>query len=135
MQYFQITLDGYIEEHDSIRYISKKRGSYNIIIENIVMLAKNGLDVNVRINFTRTTLDNIEKVADFFKDFPREVLSKITFDFHQVWQDEDDLEDLLELKIDNLSQRSAEREDRFITSIDKLETAIEDLRKSINNIK
>ena len=37
LQYFQITLDGYIEEHDSIRYISKKRGSYNIIIENIVM--------------------------------------------------------------------------------------------------
>ena len=77
----------------------KKKGSYNIIIENIVMLAKNGLDVNVRINFTRTTLDNIRKVADFFKDF-QEVLSKITFDFHQVWQDEDDLEDLLELKIE-----------------------------------
>ena len=118
LQYFQITLDGYIEEHDSIRYISKKRGSYNIIIENIVMLAKNGLDVNVRINFTRTTLDNIEKVADFFKDFPREVLSKITFDFHQVWQDEDDLEDLLELKIEyfkkyNLISTSRDEIDSF----------------------
>lgn len=43
--------------------------------------------------------------------------------------------DMMELKYENLNQRSIEREDRFITSMDKLETAIEDLRKSINNIQ
>jgi len=43
--------------------------------------------------------------------------------------------DMMELKYDNLNQRSIEREDRFITSMDKLEIAIEDLRKSINNIQ
>ena len=43
--------------------------------------------------------------------------------------------DMMELKYENLNQRSMEREDRFIASMDKLENAIEDLRKSINNIQ
>jgi hypothetical protein len=35
----------------------------------------------------------------------------------------------------NMANRSAEREDRFISSIDKLERSIEDLRKSIQEIQ
>ncbi len=60
---------------------------------------------------------------------------KFQLDLQKNSDKTDHIKDMLELKIDNLSQRSAEREDRFITSIDKLESAIEDLRKSINNIQ
>jgi esterase/lipase len=63
------------------------------------------------------------------------VYIKMQLDLQKNTDKIEHMKDMLELKIDNLSQRSAEREDRFITSIDKLETAIEDLRKSINNIQ
>jgi hypothetical protein len=43
--------------------------------------------------------------------------------------------ELLEMQMLNMANRSAEREDRFISSIDKLERSIEDLRKSIQEIQ
>lgn len=99
LQYFQITIDGFKEEHDKIRYISKNKGSYDLIVQNIILLATNKLNVNIRINFTKSTLENIEEVANYFKNYSQEVLNYVTFDFHQVWQDNEDLEDLLNLKI------------------------------------
>ncbi len=50
---FQITLDGNKEKHDQVRYISKSRGSYDKIIENVIALAQNGIFVTLRINYTR----------------------------------------------------------------------------------
>jgi uncharacterized protein len=95
---FQITLDGNKTEHNKVRYISKSRGSYDRIIKNIVLLAKNKINVKVRINYTQSTLNNIEELADFFIS-NKEYLPFITFDFHQVWQEELDLSNLLKEKL------------------------------------
>ena len=60
-------------------------------INNIILLAKNEINVTVRINFSENTLLNISKLADFFSKIEKKHLKYLLFDFHQVWQEEKDL--------------------------------------------
>ena len=55
---FQITLDGHRERHNQVRYVSDTRGSYDEIIENIKLCAKEGFSVSVRLNISQETLNN-----------------------------------------------------------------------------
>lgn len=91
VNFLQITLDGFEEEHNKVRYISKNKGSFKQIVENIILLAKNEINVTVRINFSEKTLLNISKLADFFLKLEDNYLKFLLFDFHQVWQEEKDL--------------------------------------------
>jgi uncharacterized protein len=50
--FFQITFDGYKEQHDKVRFIHDNKGSYETIIYNIKMLVNNGFRVRLRINYT-----------------------------------------------------------------------------------
>ncbi len=88
---FQITLDGHREKHDKVRFISKSRGSYDRIVSNIKKLVRNGINVNVRINCSKETFDGIEEIANDFNELEEESRQFITFDFHEVWQTEEDL--------------------------------------------
>lgn len=97
--FLQITLDGYEEQHNKVRYISKNKGSYKKIVQNIVLLAENEINVTIRINYSKETLEKIELVADYFTDLDKKILKYIAFDFHQVWQEEDDLTSLLDAKL------------------------------------
>jgi len=82
---FQITLDGNKEQHNVVRYSGKqKKGSYDTIINNIVMLAKNNIEVHLRINYTIDTLDTISALIPVF---PPNVRHNIQLAFIQVWQD------------------------------------------------
>lgn len=85
----QITLDGSQESHDKVRYVNKNKGSYTEIVENIKLLARNGMEVTMRINFTGENFFSCIGIADDFKDLEREFKKNILVDFHQVWQDED----------------------------------------------
>ena len=85
----QITLDGSQEFHDKVRYVNKSKGSYYEIINNIKLLAKNGMQVTMRINFTQENFISCIDIADDFKDLEIEFKKNILVDFHQVWQDED----------------------------------------------
>ena len=91
VNFLQITLDGFEEEHNNVRYISKNKGSFIQIVDNIILLAKNEINVTVRINFSENTLLNISKLADFFSKIEKKHLKYLLFDFHQVWQEEKDL--------------------------------------------
>ena len=62
VNFLQITLDGFEEEHNNVRYISKNKGSFIQIVDNIILLAKNEINVTVRINFSENTLLNISKL-------------------------------------------------------------------------
>lgn len=81
----QITLDGYRERHDSIRYINSKIGSYDKIIKNIKLLANNTKNINIilRINYDLETLDDINSII---KDLDIKNKNKITIDLQRVWQ-------------------------------------------------
>jgi len=60
---------------------------------------------------------------------------KIQLDIQKNQDKIEHTKEILEMQIINLVKSSAEREDRFITSMDKLEKTIDELRKSVNEIQ
>ncbi|MGC8751177.1 radical SAM protein [Hydrotalea sp.] len=85
----QITLDGYKEKHDMVRFVSALKGSYSKIIENIKLLLNNHFFVRLRINYTDKNIHDIYRIAEEFDDIEQEIKDKyLIFDFHRVWQNE-----------------------------------------------
>lgn len=92
LNHFQITLDGKKEQHDKVRFISEGKGSYNKIVDNIILIAKNKLRVNVRINCSATTMDGIDEILNDFDILSQEEKYYINFDMQKVWQEEEKIE-------------------------------------------
>lgn len=86
---FQITLDGNRERHDKVRYISKNRGSYDEIVENILALCRNKLCVSLRINYTKQNLENLESIVYDILPLEEQYREYLIISFHKVWQEED----------------------------------------------
>ncbi len=83
----QITLDGYGEKHDLVRFVSAKKGSYTEIINNIKLLINNDFFVRLRVNYTDKNITDTYKISDEFNDISKDIKSKnLVFDFHRVWQ-------------------------------------------------
>lgn len=94
----QITLDGYAEQHDEVRFVSARKGSYVEIMDNIRLLARNGFFVRLRVNYTEKNIENAYKIAEDLLDLDDETKKNyILFDFHRVWQNDkvDNVSDLL----------------------------------------
>lgn len=87
----QITLDGNREKHNSVRYVSASRGSYDQIMDNIGTLTKEGVKVRLRINYTEETLQGIRDIVKELNSFSIRQKRYIEIAFHQVWQDKTDL--------------------------------------------
>ncbi|MFT4062035.1 MAG: radical SAM protein [Edaphocola sp.] len=88
---FQITLDGHRERHNQVRFVSKSRGSYDEIVENIKLCLQNQLYVNVRINISKETIDNLLDIIGDFISLSSKDKEYLTFSFHEVWQEEKNL--------------------------------------------
>lgn len=87
---FQITFDGFGDEHDQVRFSSGGRGSYSKIIENVRLLIKNGFFVRARINYTDKNLARAYLVASDLSGLSENLKRDlIIFDFHRVWQNYD----------------------------------------------
>jgi len=107
---FQITLDGHRERHNQVRYISKTKGSYDKIIQNIILLAKNGFQVSVRINLSKETFEDGNKIIDDFINFDNSIKEHLLFDFHFVWQEkEKDFLDKKRKHLENLFKEAGFR--------------------------
>ncbi len=89
---FQITLDGHKNRHNQVRYISKNKGSYDKILENIKLLISNDLFVTVRINYSEETLLELTEIANDFAKLTSSDLNNLEFSFNQVWQVKKNLE-------------------------------------------
>ncbi len=85
--HFQITLDGNRSVHDTVRYVSKSRGSYDDIIKNMKLLVRNELAVTARINFTKSNLDGIEEIFKDLQEITSDERKFFDISFHQVWQE------------------------------------------------
>jgi len=84
----QITLDGYKEKHDQVRFVNSKKGSYEKIIENVRLLISNRFPVRLRINYTDKNVEGTYKIAEEFKDIDVELRkTMLMIDYHRVWQD------------------------------------------------
>ncbi|CAL2103740.1 Radical_SAM domain-containing protein [Tenacibaculum sp. 190130A14a] len=104
----QITLDGYREEHDKIRYVSKTKGSYFEIVDNIKLLIKNEFFVRLRINYTNENLENTFKIIDDFADVDmKNIENNLLIDYHRVWQNDqvDDLDLVLNRNMEIITSK------------------------------
>lgn len=100
--HFQITLDGYRDNHNKVRFASKTKGSYLTIIENIKKLICSNCFVRLRINYTDENLHDAYKIADDFKDIDKTILNDfLIIDFYRVWQNQkiDELDIVLDKNI------------------------------------
>lgn len=84
---FQITLDGHREKHNKVRFSASGRGSYDRIVSNIKKLVCNGMNVGLRINFTKENASSIISILDDFNDLDEEACKLINVDFQKVWQE------------------------------------------------
>ncbi|SFF09535.1 uncharacterized protein SAMN05518672_11617 [Chitinophaga sp. CF118] len=86
----QITLDGNKETHDTVRFVSATRGSYDTIINNIVKLCENDFRVGIRVNYTSINMGDFENVFDDLCAISNEKRHFATISFHKVWQVSED---------------------------------------------
>lgn len=88
MQSFQITLDGPKDYHDKIRYTHDKKGSYDVIVKNVIALAEklNPVNLTLRINYTS---ENFGSIWNIVQSFPKSIAPRIKIILQQVWQDEE----------------------------------------------
>jgi uncharacterized protein len=94
----QITLDGYKEEHDGVRFVTATKGSYDEIVKNIRSLIQNHFFVRLRVNYTDKNIANTHKIANDFQGIDQKILDDyLFFDFHRVWQNskEGDIEEVV----------------------------------------
>jgi uncharacterized protein len=64
---FQITLDGDQATHNKIRFLKRRKESFQTIIDNINLLSEyEENSIMVRINYTEETLKNINRIAGYF---------------------------------------------------------------------
>jgi uncharacterized protein len=106
--HFQITLDGYREKHDEVRFVTKTKGSYFTIINNIKKLVENEMFVRLRINYTDENLTNIYKIADDLPIKDKELIKDyLLIDFHRVWQNSkvDDINIIVDKNIERIKEK------------------------------
>ena len=83
----QITFDGNKENHNKVRFVSKSRGSYDKIVENIKKLVKNNINITFRINYTKQNLVGLDKIFDDFKDLSMKERSMMMLSMNKVWEE------------------------------------------------
>lgn len=83
---FQITLDGYRETHDKVRFHGNK-GSYDIIVRNVRSLLSIGKHVVLRINYTSQSIDTVPKIFEEISGWSPSEKECLSVDLQQVWQD------------------------------------------------
>ncbi len=83
---FQITLDGYKEKHNQIRFPKDSNdNSYDVIVQNICLLTSSPLlYVTLRVNYTKETISYCTHIIN---SFPAHVRKKIRISLVQVFQD------------------------------------------------
>lgn len=93
VNHFQITLDGHRERHNKVRFVSNERGSYDEIVNNIILCIKNQLSVGVRLNVSEETIETLPNIIDDFLSLSKDDLKYLNFSFHEVWQEKKDIHD------------------------------------------
>ena len=84
--YFQITLDGYKQKHDSVRFQKiNKKGTYDTILLNInkIITQIPNAYVWIRINFDKETLININDLVEDIKLLDK---NKCSIILRKIWQ-------------------------------------------------
>lgn len=105
---FQITLDGCKEDHDKIRNVSGKLGSYDKILENVKKLILNDIQVILRINYTSKSIEKADQILFDIEDLPSSAKQKLNVNLQRVWQDshENDIEAIVYRCLEKYQERN-----------------------------
>jgi len=81
---YQITLDGPPEFHNQLRVLQNKKGTFEKIFNNMIMLANldSKIKITLRVNFNHT---NIKSIPDLLVMFPEEIRSQIRIVFEPIF--------------------------------------------------
>ncbi|MCX8481481.1 MAG: SPASM domain-containing protein, partial [Sediminibacterium sp.] len=130
----QITLDGYKEKHDLVRFVSAKKGSYDEIIQHIKLLITNHFFVRLRVNYTDKNITDTYKISEEFLGIDKKIIDNyLMMDFHRVWQNDkvDDTNLILDENVEiirdngiNVSTKNSPNNVRDSCYADKLNSAV-----------
>lgn len=87
ISHFQVTLDGYREDHNKVRTSVDKEGSYDRIVSNLKILLKNDIQVILRINYTAKNIDKCILIVEDLSDLTSEMKRCLEINLQHVWQD------------------------------------------------
>ena len=69
---YQITLDGLKQEHDNQRCLANQKGTFDVILSNLLQIKNNTKSaffrVNIRTNFTKASAHNIDEYLRFYEE-------------------------------------------------------------------
>lgn len=83
----QISFDGNKENHDQTRFVTKTKGSYDVIVNNLKLLVSKRIKVALRVNYTEKNLHGLEEILTSFSDLTEEDKKCITLSMNKVWQE------------------------------------------------
>jgi uncharacterized protein len=86
IKHVQVTFDGDKYFHNKSRFLANGKGSFDILVKNVIQLVSVKQDVgsvSIRVNCTD---ENFESISDLLKSFPLEIRSKITIFFRWVYE-------------------------------------------------
>lgn len=86
---YQITIDGFKENHNETRYNASIKDSFSKILENIILLTKviPDVEITVRFNYTHKNLDEV--IVNQVDSILSSAKDKVELLFRKVWQEPD----------------------------------------------
>ncbi len=83
----QITLDGNREDHNKTRFPSKKKGSFDTIVQNVKTAVRLGIEIVLRINYTEKNLAGLPDILPYLEGLLPVERQRITLSMNRVWQE------------------------------------------------
>lgn len=83
----QIPFDGGREEHNKVKKFINSKGTYDIILKNVISALENGIKVNIRCNYSSPeNLDSFKELIENFDVIAKQYKGLMNFGMQQVWQ-------------------------------------------------
>lgn len=85
---FQITLDGNRMQHDEVKKFPNDKGSYDLVLKHIRLIAEAGMPITLRFNMTEKNAETYFDVLTDLEEWMTPSLKELlTIDLQHVWQD------------------------------------------------
>lgn len=104
-KFFQITLDGNRDRHNSIRYLYKGSNTYDKIIKNIILCIEKGFRVSLRLNLSEDTNLCVDDLLADFQNISENAKNLLWFSVHKVWQAPDEVEKTIESVVSQIREK------------------------------
>lgn len=90
INFFQITIDGNREDHNKVKHLPNV-DTFNKSLSNIVDIIRiiPNASVNLRINYSKKTLESLEMINQINEIIPKEFRRQIEVSPKKIWQEDD----------------------------------------------